>query len=179
MADELTKEAETAGQQRMAGMSGFSAENIKALIEKSFFELPAVLVNEGDNWSQRIETKMGAVGTQATDLKYTYQGIQKTNGQDLCKIDAESLVTFVPSPDAPDVELELSEQEGSGNILFDLTAGRTRESKFAQRLKMTIVAQGNEVVQELKEGLLLKEGKSPESGSLDKDGSQEEVDAKK
>lgn len=165
LADEFAKDVESAGQ-RM-GLTGISADGIKSLIEKSFFELPAVVVGENDTWNQRIETKLGAIGTQVTDLKYTYQGKRTRKGVEVCDIDASSLVTFVPSPDTPDVELEISEQNGSGLILFDATAGRTRDAKIEQRLKMVVVAQGNEVIQNLKEGLVLREGKSPEAGSLE------------
>jgi hypothetical protein len=59
-----------------------------------------------------------------------------------------------------DIEMEITEQDEQGTILFDANAGRLVNSKVVQKMTMEGAAMGSEFVQELEATTTVALGKS-------------------
>lgn len=133
---------------------GFSEESIKELVARAVINFPAGAVS--GPWEQKVETKMGPLGTQVTTISYKLDGEGEAAGTKCDKIAMTTELTLEPaaeaegeeSEDAPDIEMEITEQEGSGSVLFDSAAGRTLQADTVQTMTMEGDFMGNEFIQE-------------------------------
>jgi hypothetical protein len=159
---ELLAEAGGGGAQSMMMGGGLFTESaIKQVIEQSILELPEGTVADGATWSKKLENKLGPIGTQKFDTTLTFEGAESRDGLELAKIATKTEMTFEPNADSDvDIEMEVTEQEGAGNVLFDTKAGRVIESKNVQKMTLEGDFMGNEFAQEIVMTLLLKQGTS-------------------
>ena len=149
------------GQAMMMGGGMFTESSIKQMLEQSVLPLPEENVGEGVTWNKKMENKMGPLGTQKIDVVFNYAGTDEQDGKVLEKIGAKTEVAFEPAEGGDlDIEMELTEQEGAGEILFDAAAGKTVKSNIVQKLTMSGDFMGNEFEQETTLTLLLQAGSS-------------------
>lgn len=148
-------------QSMMMGGGLFTESAIKQIIEQSILTLPEEGVANGATWNKKIENKLGPIGTQKFDTTLTYEGAESRDGLELAKIATKTEMTFEPNADSDvDVEMEVTEQEGAGSILFDTKAGRVIESKNVQKMTLEGDFMGNEFAQEITLTLNLVQGSS-------------------
>ncbi|MGD9645891.1 MAG: hypothetical protein AB7U73_09270, partial [Pirellulales bacterium] len=154
----------------------FTENSIKQMLEQAVLPLPEESVGDGVTWNKKLENKMGPLGTQKIDVVFNYNGTEEQDGKVLEKIGAKTEVAFEPAEEGDlDVEMELTEQEGTGEILFDAEAGKTVESKIVQKLTMSGDFMGNEFEQETTLTLLLQAGSSDDLPS-DEEPSEESAE---
>ncbi len=150
------------GARSMMMGGGFGAETVKELIGQAIVRLPAEAVADNATWQANYETKMGPIGTQKSTFNYSYQGMQKKAAKELAKIGLSTELTFEPAQNEElDMEMEMTEQSGSGSVLFDPEAGRTVESTAKQKVVMEGDFMGNEFVQSRDMTVALRMGTSP------------------
>lgn len=162
------------GQGMMMSGGMFTESTIRQTIEQAVTLLPEEAAKEGTVWERELENKT-PIGTQKIAVTYSYGGSEQKDGKTLEKINAKNELTFVPNEDSEvDIEMEISEQEGTGEIFFDAEAGKTINAKNKQTLTMEGDFMGNEFAQEIEMTLLLAQGTSDnlppeEEASEDKD----------
>jgi hypothetical protein len=177
-------------QSMMMGGGLFTENTIRQTIEQGVLILPEQGVGEGVTWSREYENKMGPLGTQKIAVTYSYGGKEKQNGKVLEKIASKTKVEFEPAEGGDiDAEMEITEQEGSGSVLFDSEAGKTVFSQNKQELTIEGDFMGNEFSQEITLVLMLKQGSSAdlpadepekkEEASADSDDKDKKQDADK
>ena len=149
------------GQAMLMGGGMFTESSIKQLFEQAVLPLPEESVADGVTWNKKLENKMGPLGTQKIDVVFSYAGTEEKDGKVLEKIGAKTEVAFEPAEEGDlEIEMELTEQEGTGEILFDAVAGKTVKSNITQKLTMSGDFMGNEFEQETTLNLLLQAGSS-------------------
>lgn len=149
------------GAMMMMGGNLFTENTIRQVIEQAVLVLPKEGVGEGVTWNREFENKLGPLGTQKIAVTYNYAGDETKDGKALEKIVSKTHVTFEQNENSEiDAEMEISEQEGSGEILFDADAGKTVFSKNKQEMTMEGDFMGNEFAQEITLQLLLTQGTS-------------------
>jgi hypothetical protein len=148
-------------QAMMMGGGLFTENTIRQTLEQAILVLPEQEIGDGVTWSREYENKMGPLGTQKIAVTYSYSGHEDKEGKALEKIASKTEVTFEANENNDlDAEMEITEQEGAGEILFDAEAGKTVMSKNKQKLTLEGDFQGNEFSQEITLQLVLKQGSS-------------------
>jgi hypothetical protein len=143
-------------------MSGvFDTAGVKSLIKQAFVPLPEAASDVGTEWKTNEEIARPPFGKVLVDRTLTFVGEDEGSGG-YENIAISTKVAFEQSEgeNAEEISLEISEQEGKGNVEFDAETGRTREMEFSQTMKMDITFGGNDVVQNLTETTTLRQGKS-------------------
>lgn len=161
------KLAETLGEQSRGGGGGpmammggnmLNEDAIRQIIGQAILLLPE---KAGEAWTREFENKMGPIGTQKINVTYEATGVEEHEGKKVEKIASKTEVTFEPAEGGNvDAEFEITEQEGTGAILFDAEAGRTLLSTNVQKITLEGDFQGNEFAQEITMTLVLTAGTS-------------------
>ena len=166
------------GQAMMMGGGMFTESSIKQLFEQAVLPLPEESVADGVTWNKKLENKMGPLGTQKIDVVFSYAGTEEQDGKVLEKIGAKTEVAFEAAEEGDlEIEMELTEQEGTGEILFDAEAGKTVKSSITQKLTMSGDFMGNEFEQETTLNLLLQAGSSDGLPSDEEESAEESADS--
>jgi hypothetical protein len=160
----------------MGNMAG--PDQIKEQIENAFVLLPEKAIEANATWDKKTSTKMPRMGTQNTDVTYTYKGQEKKGADEIAKIDAKTQLTFEPQ-EGSEIDAEITEQKGTGEIAFDVTAGKVHQMSFHQKMVMNINARDREITQELESKRTLKPGKSENPPPADKKPAEKKEAAKK
>jgi hypothetical protein len=149
------------GQNRQAGLgiggNAFNERGIKELITRSVVLLPEEAAEE---WSQSFENPIPFIGTQTVEITFSQAGTEEVDGKKLEKITTKTELLFEPD-DEPRAELEITDQEGSGKVLFDAEAGYKVMATSLQRSAMEMSGP-QELTQEVKETSNIRLGKSPD-----------------
>lgn len=127
-----------------AGVMGEMAtpEGIKKMTTQGAVVFPEKLPVIGDEWSENIDVKL-PFGKMITKRILTYVG-KTENNMDRLKLATE--VSFEATK-GTGVELTITNNESSGEILFDSQKGIVSKSHLHQVTKMTIEAQGQTIDQ--------------------------------
>jgi hypothetical protein len=130
-------------QNSQMGAQFANADTLKNLIAIAACSFPEKGVVKGEPWTsdQTVANAMGDITTSST---YTYEGDETVNGKSLQKIKVESKMDIKPSENAT-VEIELGEQSSDGVVYFDNAQGRVDHAVMNQSIKMTVLAQGQEI----------------------------------
>jgi len=147
LSDELTKAFEAAKENEDGGGGGgffallgigMDAETVKLAIAESVITLPTEAMDEGGTWSKSTTLEMGPA-KQVTEKSYTYEGQEDRDGKKLAKIGVTSEIALeIDEDNEADVELEVTEQESTGAVYFDLESGKTVDSS----LRTVLVLEG-------------------------------------
>ncbi len=151
LSDELSEAFEAAKEGEGAGGFfallgiGMDAETVKLSIADSVITLPAEALDDGGTWSNTTELEMGPA-KQMTEKTYTFNGSEDRDGKKLAKIEIASEITLeIDEENEADVELEVTEQESTGTVYFDIESGKTVESS----LRTVLVLEGESPMGEL------------------------------
>lgn len=149
------------GMAMLAGGGMFSENSIKQVVGQTIVTLPSGDVAPGTEWTKSFENKMGDTATERVEMTFRYEGDEDREGTKLSKIAATSETSLELNEEADlDLFMELTEQEGSGTILFDAASGRAVESKFSQKATIEGDFMGNEFAQERETTTLIIQGTS-------------------
>ncbi len=102
------------------GGQGFTPESVKQMAAMTFFPEKAVV--EGDTWDNETTAQMPGMGEMTIANKFTYQGMEKVDGKDLCKIAVESAITLKADENA-EAQFNMDNAKGKSTIYFDNVAG--------------------------------------------------------
>lgn len=150
------------GRRGLGGMmGGFSESGVKEMIQKAVLPLPEKPVAADAKWNQTFETAMPGAGKQKTEVTYSYSGSEQQEGKSLEKIASKIQLTFEPAENSQ-VDVEITEQEGSATIYFDTASGRTIKATGKQKMTMEIAAPNREITREVTETNSIRQGKSPD-----------------
>src|SRR5215213_6589255 len=113
-----------------------SAEGFKKMISQGALVLPKDAPKKGDTWNTKIEMKNQAVGSQTVETTYRYEGTKDIKGKKFAVIKPELKMEFgnqqpaakEGQPQQPagqqNMQMKIKDQTSSGEVLFDIKAGR-------------------------------------------------------
>jgi len=107
-------------------------EGFKKMISQSALVLPENPPKPNDQWSTTVEMTNPAGGKQIVENAYRYEGLKEIEGISYAVFRPTLTLKFDGAGDQP----KITQQESSGEILFDPVAGRLHSSILTQ--KMTI-----------------------------------------
>ena len=108
---------------------------LQELLNQAATVLPKTPVAPGDTWTGSSEFNSPA-GRLTMDTKYTYRGPVESDGRTLEQIDVEIDFGFAKGPNALELDVAVTQQQGQGTILFDAEAGRFVRSNISQRMTL-------------------------------------------
>lgn len=113
-------------------------EGFKKMITQAAFTLPEKL-EPGTEWSSKLEIKNPVTGPQVAETTYRYEGPKEVDGATMEVFTPSLNMTFGEGGAA---KVEVSEQDSSGEILFNRDKGRLESSHMKQTMTMNIGAEG-------------------------------------
>jgi Family of unknown function (DUF6263) len=122
-----------------------SKESLKNMVGQSSLILPKEAVAKGKTWTEKSKMPANQFGTMVIDKTYTYQGAEAAEPTHI-RIDLNTKTTLEPAANSP-VELELKNQDGKGQIVFDSEKGRIVSSHLDMSMTQKIKAGGQELDQ--------------------------------
>ncbi len=139
---------------RNSQMSGFSEDSMKQMLQQAALILPERAIATNDQWNSQMKFEM-PFGLLKNDNEMTYLGTDETSPRALEKIQLKSNTVMEANPNSP-VKVELKEQDTSGTIDFDNTAGRIHGSAVTQKMVMSINAGGQSMEQTVTQTMRLR-----------------------
>ncbi len=113
----------------------FSKDGLKSLLHQAATVLPQEPVRPGDTWQGQSVTK-SPVGSLIMDMVYTYRGTEMQNGRPLERIDVDVRLSFGAGANALGLNVAVAEQNNSGTMFFDSTAGRFVQTELRQNMTL-------------------------------------------
>jgi hypothetical protein len=110
-------------------------EGFKKMISNGALVLPENAPQPGDEWSTKIELTMPGSGKQIVETTYRFEGMKEIDGVQFAAFRPDLKMTFEGNP-----QMTVKDQESSGEILFNVEAGRLHSSALNQKLTMTQAA---------------------------------------
>ena len=120
--------------------SMFSDEGLKSMFSQAFLSFPEGKLATGATWTKESSVKQ-PFGTQTVDTTHTYMGPATEKGKPVEKISLAPKVSIKPIPGSP-IAVQIGDQKGTGEVLFDNQAGRIVRLTLKQELKMEIMVLG-------------------------------------
>lgn len=141
------------GQKKLASTPGggeisemFSKDGLRSLLAQAATVLPQEAIKPGQQWTGVSETK-SPVGTLKMNNTYTYRGTEVRNGRSLERIDVAVDVTFDKVENAVGLQVNVTDQNNSGVMYFDASAGRFVDSLLHQKMTLSTMV-GQQVYQQ-------------------------------
>lgn len=165
LSDELI-EAFTAAEEGQDGAGGLfallgigmDAETVKLAIADSVIQLPADAQDAGGSWGNTTELDMGPA-KQITEKTFTFEGTEEREGKKLAKITlASEMMLEIDEDNEAEVELEITEQESTGALYFDISAGKTVDSSTETVITLEGESPMGEIIMERTVIASLKQG---------------------
>lgn len=114
-----------------------SAADLESLLRLGLPELPDSDVTVGGQWEVERSVEVGTLGPLVAHTTYHWESTRDENGEQLARIVATTTIRFVePKEGAPVISSE--QQLSSGEILFNLTAGRLESSARNEGMDLSI-----------------------------------------
>jgi len=124
----------------------FSDEGFKNMIQQSSLILPEPKdLEPGHEWTTKLQMKNAQLGMINTETTYGYLGSREVEGKPYEVFSVVMKMSFGESPGG--VQVEITNHESSGEILFSREAGRLESSKMQQEMEMSITV-GNQAMKQ-------------------------------
>lgn len=136
------------------GNGGLSESGMRELSMNSTMQLPEIPIRVGDDWQQKYEIEMQALGKFSVTTTYQYLGEEVVNGVTLDKIRATTALRSVSAEDKAGIKL--NKQESLGTIWFNNVLGCIDHSEFHQDIAMEVLQGGLEIKQVVSQDLNLR-----------------------
>lgn len=136
------------------GNGGLSESGMRELSMNSTMQLPEIPVRVGDDWQQKYEIEMQALGKFSVTTTYQYLGEEVANGVTLDKIRATTALRSVSADDKAGIKL--NKQESLGTIWFNNVLGCIDHSEFHQDIAMEVLQSGLDIKQVVSQDLNLR-----------------------
>jgi len=141
-----------------AMMGGFATEEgLKKMAKQGSLTLPTPAdLTEGHEWSTSIDIDNPAAGKITIDTTYRYAGAREIDGQQF-EIFIPSINTSFNAEEGDQAaQIEVTNQETTGEILFNRSAGRLESSTIDQKMTNTITVAGNTINQDITQKVTFK-----------------------
>jgi hypothetical protein len=125
------------------GNAGFAEQQIKSMFTSMSTPLPGGDVAPGKSWTRQAKFATPPAGKVTVETTYHFRGPDAQAGANVVRIDLESKAT----PELPadsQIKVTVKAQEGAGNILFDVGAGRVVKSSNSEKDERHISDNGME-----------------------------------
>jgi hypothetical protein len=136
------------------GNGGLSETGMKELSMNSTMQLPEIPIRVGDDWQQKYEIELQALGKFSVTTTYQYLGEELVNGVTLDKIRATTALRSANVDEK--VGIKLNKQESIGTIWFNNLIGCIDHSEFHQDISMDVLQGGLEIKQVVNQDLKLR-----------------------
>src|SRR5262245_16065001 len=131
-----------------------SADGIQRMVRQSELPLPQEAVEKGRSWKSESTGPLPG-GKIIREIEYTYAGTTNKDGRVLAKINLTPKARIEANENAA-VALKLKSQEGTGNALFDIGAGRLLEVTSRQTMEMEIEVMGQTFSQRMAQSTTMR-----------------------
>jgi|GEM_PF-1082668 len=137
-----------------------SEVGFKNMLQQSSPVLPESKgLKPGHAWTVKIATTKIPLGKLQTETTYNYQGQRQVKETSL---EVFSLATVVkPDQQTGKVQLEITEQAATGEVLFDRAAGRIKSSELRQELQLNFTTANQNTVQKMVQTVVFEQMKKP------------------
>ncbi len=143
------------GASTMGGLA--TAEGFKGMISQGGLTLPqSEDLIAGQEWSTLSEVASPATGKITTITTYHYAGSREIDGQQFEVFVPKIETRFGEAEKTNTANVELTNQESSGEILFNRSAGRLEFSTISMRMESVITAGINTIHQKLNQKVQFK-----------------------
>ncbi len=122
-----------------------TAEGFKKIASGVAFELPESL-EPGDEWTATTEMTNPVLGKQTVTMTYRYVGPKDVDGVTLEAFTPSLEISFAGTPAA---QAQVTEQQSSGEMLFNRNAGRIESSQLDHTMKLDLTVAGQKIAQSL------------------------------
>jgi len=133
---------------------GLSESGMKELSMNSTMQLPEIAIRVGDDWQQKYELEMQALGNFSVTTTYQYFGEEVVNGVTLDKIRATTALRSANVEEKAGIKL--NRQESLGTIWFNNQIGCIDHSEFHQDIAMDVLQAGMEIKQVANQDLKIR-----------------------
>jgi hypothetical protein len=121
-------------------------EGFKKMISQGALVLPEEAAEPGKEWTTKVEVNNPMAGKQVIETTYRFQGVEEQDGTTFAKIEPELKMQFEGTPQ---VQMNVSEQDSSGEILFNVDEGRLQSSNLKQNVTIDITVAGQMMQQKI------------------------------
>ncbi|HEX5470516.1 MAG TPA: DUF6263 family protein, partial [Lacipirellulaceae bacterium] len=162
-----------------------SAEGFKKMISQGALVLPQNPPKKGDTWSTKVEMKNPAFGIQTIETTYRYDGTKNIKGTKYAIIHPTLKMEFENQPKAApkaqpqqppkqqQLQMKIKDQSSSGEVLFNIEAGRLHSTTLTQNVTIDGTVSGAAMQQKIEQKIEVSvtpagakkpdEAKNPES----------------
>jgi hypothetical protein len=127
-----------------------SEESLKNLIGQSVVVFPEAGIAEGNTWQATRKLPM-PFGTMVMDTTYT---LEPPTGP-VANIGINVKAAIEPKEGSP-LEIKVTSQDTKGHYRFDNAAGNLKSSEVNQKMSMKLMAQGQEIAQDLESNVKME-----------------------
>jgi hypothetical protein len=121
-------------------------DGFKKMIAQGALVLPEDSPKPGDEWSTKVEMNNPMAGKQVVETTYKYVGPKEVEGVNYAVFEPTLKMTFEGTPQ---VQMKVSEQDSSGEILFDVAAGRLHSTNLKQDVTIDVSVGGQTIQQKI------------------------------
>ncbi len=138
-----------------------SADGFKKMISQGALVLPKDPPKQGDSWTTKVEMKNPAFGKQTIETTYRYEGTKEIKGTKYAVIRPKLKMEFDNQPNAApagqpqqppqqqQMQMKIKDQSSSGEVLFDIHAGRLHSTTLTQNVAIDATVSGAAMQQKI------------------------------
>jgi hypothetical protein len=116
-----------------------AVERFKTMVAQGALVLPAEPVTPGQKWSSKTAVNHPVAGNQTVETTFTFEGTRNIDGATYAVIRPSLAMNLVGNPT---MKLTVKDQKTSGEVLFDVEAGRLHSMSIDQDMKLEIGVAG-------------------------------------
>jgi hypothetical protein len=128
-------------------------EGFKKMISQGALVLPEKEPKEGETWTTKVEVNNPMAGKQVIQTTYQYEGTREMDGVNFAVFKPKLEMTFEGTEQ---LQMKVAEQDSSGEILFNVDAGRLHSSKLEQDVSIDVTAGGQTMQQKIEQKIDVK-----------------------
>lgn len=128
-------------------------EGFKKMISQGALVLPEEAPQPGNEWSTKVEVTNPMAGKQVIETTYRFEGMKEVDGTTYAAIEPTLEMSFEGTEQ---VQMKVSEQDSSGEILFNAEAGRLYSSNLKQNVTIDIAVGGQMLQQKIDQQIDVK-----------------------
>jgi hypothetical protein len=137
------------GAQLMGDMA--TADGLKNMIMRSAFAMPEEL-EPGNEWANTVEMAVPMLGKQIIKTTYRYVGPQEREGVHFEAVEPKLELSY----EGGSVTVNVTNQESSGEVLFNRDAGRLESTRLVHKMSLSIAAAGSTMDQSLEQNVEMR-----------------------
>jgi hypothetical protein len=128
-------------------------EGFKKMIAQGALVLPEEAPQPGKEWTNKVEVNNPQAGKQIIETTYKYIGPREVEGVTYAVFEPKLNMTFEGTPQ---IQMKVSDQESSGEILFNIAEGRLHSTKLDQKVTIDVTVMGQTIKQNIDQTIEVK-----------------------